>query len=133
MLSRLTSSAVKDAAPRMIGSSIAANTQTRRQSIALLSTAIPPPSPSTPASSSTASPTTTPPLPTPPGSEDCCMSGCAHCVWDVYHEQVEVYNAAAASSGLPTINPDAIDPTVAAFRDLERALAAKAEKKVEEK
>ena len=35
-----------------------------------------------------------PPLPTPPravGSEECCQSGCAICVYDVYAQQVSHY------------------------------------------
>ncbi|KAJ3286386.1 hypothetical protein HDU79_006544 [Rhizoclosmatium sp. JEL0117] len=59
-------------------------------------------------------------IPTPPGSEDCCMSGCAHCVWDMYNEEVEQYNAAAVERGLPLVDPNAIDPSVQAFRDMER-------------
>ncbi|CAO1632189.1 unnamed protein product [Sympodiomycopsis kandeliae] len=29
--------------------------------------------------------------PSPPGSEDCCMSGCARCVYDLYKEDLEDY------------------------------------------
>ncbi|KAG0005440.1 hypothetical protein BGZ65_011127 [Modicella reniformis] len=28
---------------------------------------------------------------TPPGAEDCCMSGCAHCVYDIYEEDRQEY------------------------------------------
>ncbi|KAF9450033.1 hypothetical protein P691DRAFT_798642 [Macrolepiota fuliginosa MF-IS2] len=29
--------------------------------------------------------------PSPPGSDECCMSGCAVCVYDLYEESLEVY------------------------------------------
>ncbi|KAI9227803.1 MAG: oxidoreductase-like protein [Piptocephalis tieghemiana] len=32
-------------------------------------------------------------LPPPPDSPgDCCMSGCAHCVWDVYNDERELFD-----------------------------------------
>jgi len=34
--------------------------------------------------------------PTPPDPEDCCRSGCAVCVFDLYDEAVERYQAALA-------------------------------------
>ncbi|KAF9975769.1 hypothetical protein BGZ73_000440 [Actinomortierella ambigua] len=35
--------------------------------------------------------------PTPPGSEDCCMSGCAVCVYDVYEEDRQIYKERLAN------------------------------------
>ncbi|CAK7336938.1 unnamed protein product [Dovyalis caffra] len=38
---------------------------------------------------------TSPPLPPPPEKPepgDCCGSGCARCVWDVYYEELEEYD-----------------------------------------
>jgi hypothetical protein len=29
---------------------------------------------------------------------DCCGSGCVRCVWDVYYEELEVYNAKKAAA-----------------------------------
>jgi hypothetical protein len=42
-----------------------------------------------------------PPKPTEP--DNCCMSGCVHCVWDIYRDDMETWsaakNAAAAKGG----------------------------------
>lgn len=35
---------------------------------------------------------TPPPPPEKPLPGDCCGSGCARCVWDVYYEELEEYN-----------------------------------------
>ncbi|ORY20426.1 oxidoreductase-like protein [Naematelia encephala] len=35
-----------------------------------------------------------PPKPRPPGEEECCMSGCVHCVYTIYADELEEYNAA---------------------------------------
>ncbi|WVR04797.1 hypothetical protein IAU60_001809 [Kwoniella sp. DSM 27419] len=32
-----------------------------------------------------------PPKPVPPGEEECCMSGCVHCVYTIYADNLEVY------------------------------------------
>jgi Oxidoreductase-like protein, N-terminal len=32
-----------------------------------------------------------PTCPAEPGPEDCCQSGCAVCVWDIYREQLQLY------------------------------------------
>ncbi|KAF9339461.1 hypothetical protein BGZ91_005830 [Linnemannia elongata] len=34
--------------------------------------------------------------PLPPGAEDCCMSGCAHCIYDLYEEDRQEYKAKLA-------------------------------------
>ncbi|KAK4688865.1 hypothetical protein P7C73_g1248, partial [Tremellales sp. Uapishka_1] len=34
-----------------------------------------------------------PPKPRPPKEEECCMSGCINCVYTVYSEEMEEYNA----------------------------------------
>jgi len=35
--------------------------------------------------------------PAPPDPEDCCRSGCAVCVFDLYNEALERYEAALAA------------------------------------
>jgi hypothetical protein len=35
--------------------------------------------------------------PAPPGPDDCCRSGCAWCVLDLYQEELERYRAALAA------------------------------------
>ncbi|KAG0046499.1 hypothetical protein BGZ83_008334 [Gryganskiella cystojenkinii] len=46
--------------------------------------------------------------PSPPGAEDCCMSGCAHCIYDIYEEDRQEYKRKLAevlaqieNAGLP--------------------------------
>ncbi|KAF9903954.1 hypothetical protein EC991_003172 [Linnemannia zychae] len=34
--------------------------------------------------------------PSPPGAEDCCMSGCAHCIYDIYEEDRQEYKSRLA-------------------------------------
>ncbi|KAF9094972.1 hypothetical protein BGX29_009233 [Mortierella sp. GBA35] len=34
--------------------------------------------------------------PSPPGAEDCCMSGCAHCIYDIYEEDRQEYKTRLA-------------------------------------
>ncbi|KAF9393623.1 hypothetical protein CPC16_001548 [Podila verticillata] len=80
--------------------------------------------------------------PTPPGAEDCCMSGCAHCIYDIYEDDRQDYKAALAKvleniqkAGLPPPPPDVVpaasgdakddddmDPGMKAFLELERKL-----------
>ncbi|KAF9110764.1 hypothetical protein BGX27_005908 [Mortierella sp. AM989] len=84
--------------------------------------------------------------PTPPGSEDCCMSGCAHCVYDIYEEDRQEYKRKLAKvleeiekAGLPPPpniaagsaatgkdnngdNDSDMDPSMKAFLELERKL-----------
>nr|WP_320134894.1 oxidoreductase-like domain-containing protein [uncultured Amphritea sp.] len=31
--------------------------------------------------------------PTPPGDYECCESGCSPCVWDLYYEELNAWNA----------------------------------------
>jgi hypothetical protein len=52
-------------------------------------------------------------IPQEPGSEDCCMSGCAICVWDIYSDELENYN----SRNQTEIE---IDPALKAFIELEK-------------
>jgi len=88
-----------------------------------------------------------PEKPEAPGSEDCCMSGCAVCVLDLYEENLEAYNATVASlcasltalkipeSEWPSQIKTQPDPanappktagiSLSAFEELERALKAK--------
>ncbi|KAG0198694.1 hypothetical protein BGX28_007885 [Mortierella sp. GBA30] len=85
--------------------------------------------------------------PTPPGAEDCCMSGCAHCIYDIYEVDRQEYKhklahvlQAIEKAGLPpppniitgssTANDgnvskdddDDMDPGMKAFLELERKL-----------
>ncbi|KAJ3095249.1 hypothetical protein HDU97_007123 [Phlyctochytrium planicorne] len=60
--------------------------------------------------------------PRAPDSEDCCMGGCAHCVWDIYEEEVEAFNAKMKALGKPGISSDRMDPSMQALRDLEKSL-----------
>ncbi|KAF9290170.1 hypothetical protein BGZ68_007754 [Mortierella alpina] len=85
--------------------------------------------------------------PTPPGSEDCCMSGCAHCIYDIYEEDRQEYKRKLAivlkdieKAGLPPPpnivtkssttadgspakdDDDDMDPGMKAFLELERKL-----------
>ncbi|WVQ98248.1 hypothetical protein IAU59_005371 [Kwoniella sp. CBS 9459] len=39
-----------------------------------------------------------PPKPTPPGEEDCCMSGCVHCVYTIYADDLEAYSDAVVQA-----------------------------------
>ncbi|CAD6564616.1 MAG: hypothetical protein TREMPRED_005781 [Tremellales sp. Tagirdzhanova-0007] len=38
------------------------------------------------------------PRPRPPAEEECCMSGCVHCVYTVYADELEAYSAALTSA-----------------------------------
>ncbi|KAF9430290.1 hypothetical protein BGZ76_000888 [Entomortierella beljakovae] len=83
--------------------------------------------------------------PNPPGAEDCCMSGCVHCVYDIYEEDRQEYKEALAEvlesikkAGLPpppNIKTSGVagtgggkdddsdmDPSMKAFLDLEKKL-----------
>ncbi|KAG0225965.1 hypothetical protein BGW42_003982 [Actinomortierella wolfii] len=82
--------------------------------------------------------------PTPPGAEDCCMSGCAVCVYDVYEEDRQAYKESIAAvlkqleaAGIPPPpelagkhsqntpeedKDDDMDPSMKAFLELERKL-----------
>ncbi|KAI7906458.1 oxidoreductase-like protein [Cokeromyces recurvatus] len=82
-------------------------------------------------------------LPEKPNAPDnCCMSGCAHCVWDIYQEDMDEYiqkkkglrnKFIEAGETLPkelesTNNIDVMDemdPTMKAFLEMERKLKNK--------
>ncbi|KAI9356018.1 hypothetical protein DFJ73DRAFT_758839 [Zopfochytrium polystomum] len=83
-----------------------------------------PPASPPPPSSAAAVATPLPTPPDPPGPEDCCMGGCAHCVWDVYQDDFDRYVAELARRGIlvdATLSAAAMDPSVKALRDMERA------------
>ena len=76
--------------------------------------------------------------PLPPEDGNCCMSGCAVCVWDLYSDEFDEYTAKkrklkaalalksnAPLKEEPEESPAQIDPSIQAFRDLERQLADK--------
>ncbi|EPB87223.1 hypothetical protein HMPREF1544_05945 [Mucor circinelloides 1006PhL] len=80
-----------------------------------------------------------PEKPEPP--ENCCMSGCAHCVWDMYQEDMDEYAARKkeikkqfvdAGEPLPkeldSSSKDVVeemDPTMKAFLEMEKKLNGK--------
>ncbi|KAJ7101302.1 oxidoreductase-like protein [Mycena belliarum] len=85
-----------------------------------------------------------PQRPKPPESDECCMSGCAVCVYDLYDESVTAYNdsiatlrTTLASAGIAEASwPDSLHPgrgadqgkksaVLSAFEELEQALQKK--------
>ncbi|EIN08801.1 hypothetical protein PUNSTDRAFT_68000 [Punctularia strigosozonata HHB-11173 SS5] len=91
-----------------------------------------------------------PEQPKPPADDECCMSGCAICVYDLYDESLEAYNQSIAAlqstlrargvaesewpPEIPASNGKFNDEKISslvknvaldAFEQLERALAAK--------
>ncbi|KAJ3323827.1 hypothetical protein HDV06_001197 [Boothiomyces sp. JEL0866] len=70
--------------------------------------------------------------PNPPTETDCCMSGCATCVWDLYQDEFDEYTNMKRSINekkkefgvvLDFIPEESIeiDPSIKAFMDLERS------------
>ena len=68
-------------------------------------------------------------LPKPPvPPENCCLSGCQHCVWDVYADELREYQEKikmlkrTTAKDHPADGEDIadIDPSVKAFLDLEK-------------
>ncbi|ORX34066.1 oxidoreductase-like protein [Kockovaella imperatae] len=85
-----------------------------------------------------------------PGEEECCMSGCAYCVYDIYAEELEAYNEAVretrskleaksvppsdwpqavrpseTGSGRVAVEEEVVDPSMSAFLALEMKLRKK--------
>ncbi|KAJ2024950.1 hypothetical protein IWW57_003551 [Coemansia sp. S610] len=89
---------------------------------------------------------TLPPKPEPPSNDDCCLSGCEFCVWDLYDDDMREYQKQAGvirdafealGKPVPTcIRPeslrDAVDPTMRAFLDLEREMAMRIQQEADE-
>ncbi|KAJ2161925.1 hypothetical protein GGF46_001116 [Coemansia sp. RSA 552] len=87
-----------------------------------------------------------PPKPEPPGKEDCCMSGCEYCVWDLYDEDMREYQKHAVAlrealeeQGEPVpaeLRPanlrDAVDPSMRAFLDMEREMKQRIQHEADE-
>ena len=78
----------------------------------------------------------------PESPENCCMSGCAHCVWDMYQEDIEDYAMRRkdikkkfldAGESLPreldsstTVDVvEEMDPTMKVFLEMEKKLNSK--------
>ncbi|KAJ2392335.1 hypothetical protein GGI23_005241 [Coemansia sp. RSA 2559] len=86
-----------------------------------------------------------PPKPEPPSNEDCCMSGCEFCVWDLYDEDMREYQKYATEArqafeaqGKPVpeqLHPenlrDSMDPSMRAFLDMEREMAMRIQQEEE--
>jgi len=88
-----------------------------------------------------------PEVPKAPGPDECCMSGCAVCVQDLYQESLDDYNTsvAAVRASLTDMKvpedewPETIRPgaekasntSLSAFREMERALKARREAQVQ--
>lgn len=51
-----------------------------------------------------------PSRPPPPGPEDCCMSGCAHCAYDIYADDLQDFHAEAVAARAALL---ALDPPLA--------------------
>ncbi|KAJ1736420.1 hypothetical protein LPJ72_001431 [Coemansia sp. Benny D160-2] len=87
-----------------------------------------------------------PPKPEPPNNDDCCMSGCEFCVWDLYDEDMREYQKHAVEAreafeaqGRPIpdeLRPeklrDSIDPSMRAFLDNEREMAIRIQQEEQE-
>ncbi|KAI9259679.1 oxidoreductase-like protein [Phascolomyces articulosus] len=78
----------------------------------------------------------------PVAPDDCCMSGCAYCVWDIYQEDMEEYQAekaelrqrfndageqlpsslAASKKSIQDQIQDEMDPTMKAFYAMEKKM-----------
>lgn len=48
--------------------------------------------------------------PLPPGDYECCESGCDRCVWDIYREDLQEWEAAQKAA---TAQPDSTTATTA--------------------
>jgi hypothetical protein len=62
--------------------------------------------------------------PIEPTDQDCCMSGCAICVWDVYREELETWKQRAKMAGVNIAQESPLD----AFLELEKSLEARKSK-----
>ncbi|KAJ2778490.1 hypothetical protein H4R18_004561 [Coemansia javaensis] len=87
-----------------------------------------------------------PPKPEAPSNDDCCMSGCELCVWDLYDQDMREYQRQAVAArealeaqGRPVprqLRPehlrDSVDPAMRAFLDMEREMAMRIRHEAEE-
>lgn len=63
--------------------------------------------------------------PIQPGDEDCCMSGCAICVWDVYNDELKAYADAVRKLGGDVPEQEPTNPSIDAFLEFEKSLKNK--------
>ncbi|KAJ1990548.1 hypothetical protein GGI25_001778 [Coemansia spiralis] len=89
---------------------------------------------------------TLPPKPEPPSNDDCCLSGCEYCVWDLYDEDMREYKKYATQAreafeaqgkSVPEqLRPenlhDLVDPSMRAFLDMEREMAMRIQQEEDE-
>ena len=68
--------------------------------------------------------------PVPPESDECCMSGCKICVWDIYQEELDQFNLSNEFGIDSFVSSQSEDPGIRAFKELERELATRKRLKI---